>query len=854
MNQPSQHFDGRAHTFTPSLLTEGGNGAGGWMDFWEGLLKDVFPGLDPSFDLARLSRYAPLAVAAVLGAAALLAAAQSWLWRWRNQHHSDGARLVEIALPPQVEESSAAAWWARLVGLTAPWWKRLVFGQQHLAWEYVSDVDGMRVQVWVPGTVPPGIVEKSVRAAWPGATITTNPTPPPPIPFEAACAGGRLVVARPDHYPLATSHKTDPLRGLLGAVAGLSRGEYAAVQILARPVVGRRLARAHKAAAALRGGRSSAPQAAVFELITPGRTASSRSSDITRSHPERSEEVRAILGKAAGPRFEVQIRYAVATSRRFSDGKATGAGPGQTSAERGWLRGHAHEIASTFASYSSAHQYLRRKRLRDPAVWMAARRLGGGYLLCADELAALAHLPYDLAAPGVVRAGAAPVAPSPAVPASYLDGAGPVRVLGDAEAGPARAVAMPVAGARQHTHTLGQTGVGKSTLTANLVLEDANAGRGALVIDPKGDLIADILERLPERAIGRTVVFDPVSPGAPPCINVLAGTDPAFAVESIVTTFRRCFSSAWGPRLDDLLRSACLTLTRVKGPAATLAEVPRLLTDAEFRARLAGKLGGDDALLRGFWETYEDLGPGGRAAMISPVMNKLRAVLLRPFVRQALSGSASTVDLGRVLEGGGLILARLPKGTLGDDATRLCGSLLLAHTWQAITPRANRPEDQRPDVAAYVDEAHNFLNLPGSVSDILAEARGYRFALHLAHQHLSQLPGDLREALSADARNKIYFALSPDDADRLAKPLAPLITGHDLAHLGGFQAAARIVTGSTPAPPFTFRTRPLPPAISGRAQAIRDASHERYGIKLDEQLPRYRPRSNTAEACGAEDE
>ncbi|MBO2454355.1 type IV secretion system DNA-binding domain-containing protein [Actinomadura barringtoniae] len=797
----------------------------------------------------RLAELATGYGAAFTATALTVAGTRALVWRWRNRRLAEGARLVEIAVPPKVEDASAAAWWARLIGLTAPWWKRLMFGQQHLAWEYLADINGLRVQVWVPGTIPLGLVEKSIRAAWPGATLTTHPSPSPPIPLEAACAGGRLTVARTDHFPLATDHKADPLRGLLGAVAGLGKGEYAAVQILARPVAGRRLARAHKAAAALRGGRSTAPQAAFFDLITP--SAGSRSThthlgDITRTHPERADQVRAILGKAAGPRFEVQILYAVATTRRVSlnkaQGQATGKADGVGAAEKGWLRGHAHEIASTFASYTSAHQYLRRKRLHAPAEAMAARRLDRGYLLCAEELAALAHLPYDLAAPGVVRAGAAPVAPSPAVPASHLDGAGPVRILGDAEAGPARPVAMPVTGGREHTHMVGQTGVGKSTLLSSMILADAHAGRGALVIDPKGDLIADILDRLPERAIGNTVVFDPLSSDPPPCINVLAGPDPAFAVESIVTTFRRCFSSAWGPRLDDLLRSACLTLTRTQGPTATLGEVPRLLTDSDFRARLIGRLGPDDALLRGFWDTYEDQGPGGRAAMISPVMNKLRAVLLRPFVRQALSGSSSTVDLRRMLDDGGLVLARLPKGVLGEDATRLCGSLLLAHTWQAITPRANVPEAQRRDAAAYVDEAHNFLNLPGSISDILAEARGYRFGLTLAHQHLTQLPADLREALSADARNKLYFAVSPEDADRLAKPLEPLITAHDLSHLGGYQAVGRVMNGSSPTPAFTFRTRPLPEPVPGRAQAVRAASQHHYGAKTGPDVRRFRAR------------
>ncbi|WP_157430718.1 type IV secretory system conjugative DNA transfer family protein [Actinomadura macra] len=730
------------------------------------------------------------------------------VWRWRNARLAPGARVIEIAVPPKVEDSSAAAWWARLIGLTLPRWKRVLYGQPHLAFEYRADHTGVRFHIWVPGTVPPGLVEKTVRSAWPGATLTTGPATPP-LPLDIPAAGGRMVPACPEHYPLTHVHDSDPLRGLLGAASGLADGEHLAVQILARPATGRRLQRAHRAAAALRGARSTAPQGVLFDLVTPGMSGHCDPAELTRRFPERTEQIRAVLAKAAQPRFEVQIRYGAAT--RHHDQVAAG-----------WLRAHAHETASTFALFTSGHQHLRRQRLRHPATRLSERRLHRGYLLSVPELAALAHLPYDLAAPGVTRAGARPIAPSPAIPAS---GSG-VRVLGDSEAGAPRPVGLTVAGARQHLHVLGQTGVGKSTFLASLILADAAAGRGALVIDPKGDLVADVLDRLPERAIGRTVVFDPADRGRPPCLNVLAGADPAFAAESIVTTFRRCFSSSWGPRLDDLLRSACLTLTRVNGTRATLADIPRLLMDGPYRTRITNRL--TDELLRGFWASYDELTPAGRAAVISPVMNKLRAVLLRPFVRDTLSGNTSTLDLGAMLDTGGLILARLPKGVLGEDAVRLLGSLLLAHTWQAITPRATQPEHQRRDAAAYIDEAHNFLNLPGSISDILAEARAYRLSLTIAHQHLSQLPRDLREAVSADARNKIYFAASPEDASDLARHTAPLLSPHDLSHLGAYQAAARLMDANTPTAPFTFRTRPLPDPITGRGHEVRQASRERF--------------------------
>ena len=759
---------------------------------------------DPQRFIDLVANHGPALTAITFAGSIGFYGAKSLVWRWRSNRLTHGARVIHISLPPVVEPSSAAAWWAHQTGLLRPTWKRLLLGQPHIAFEYVADAAGVRIQVWVPGAVPPGMVEKTIRAAWPGATVKTEPATPP-IPGTAISIGGCLLPARPDHFPLTSDHDADPLRALLSASSGLGPGEYAVVQILARPVTGRRLAHAHRAAAALRGGRSRAPHAWLFELISPGMSGYLRAGELPRTYPERTDQVRAILAKAAQPRFEAQIRYAVATE------------PRPKPAARGWLRGHAHTLASTFALYSSAHQHLKRRGLRRPAANLASRRLGRGFLLSADELAALAHLPLDPEAPGVARSGARPVAPPPTIPAS-----GNVRVLGDADAGHPRPVALSIEAARQHVHVLGETGVGKSTLLASMILSDAQAGRGVLVIDPKGDLIVDVLDRLPSKAVNRTVLFDPSDPAPPPSVNVLAGPDPAFAVDSIITIFRRTFSSAWGPRLEDLMRSAYLTLTRVNGPKATLAQVPRLLTDTPYRARITAQL--DDELLCGFWADYDQLSPASRAALVGPVLNKLRAVLLRPFVREVLSSSESTVDLGRHLDSGGIVLARLPKGVLGEDAASLLGSLLLAHTWQAVTRRADIPADQRPDVAAYVDECHNVLHLPGSIADVLAEARGYRFSLVLSHQHLAQLPKDLREALSADARNKLYFATSPEDASDLARHVTPLLSAHDLAHLGAYQVAARLVTGAEQARAFTFRTRPLPPTTPGRQDAVRTAA------------------------------
>jgi hypothetical protein len=153
---------------------------------------------------------------------------------------------------------------------------------------------------------------------------------------------------------------------------------------------------------------------------------------------------------------------------------------------------------------------------------------------------------------------------------------------------------------------------------------------------------------------------------------------------------------------------------------------------------------------------------------------------------------------------------------------------VVAKVWQTVTARARSGQTLRRDAALYLDEAQNFLTLPGSIGDMLAEARGYRLSVVAAHQHLGQLPRELREALSANARNKVFFNCSPEDAHVLERHVAPELSEHDLSHLGAHQAAVRLVVEGEEAPAFTLRTEAAP-AVTGHAETIRAAARERFG-------------------------
>ncbi|MFI6321584.1 type IV secretory system conjugative DNA transfer family protein [Nonomuraea sp. NPDC050556] len=745
---------------------------------------------DPDAVLSWLRLHAwQLGVIALSGYVILLVC-RSLMTHARHHFLLKGARFVEILAPPVADMPGAEALWGNLMGLLRPAWKRLLFGQPHLVFEYLFGSDGVHIRLWVPGAVPQRLVEHAIEAAWPSAR-TAMQSAGPPVPLVGQVTGGQFTLARGDRLPIRHDQGSDPLRALIGAGVGMPTWQHAAVQILARPATGKRLAQ--RPALMLR---------AVLDLAAPGSAPSRRRTGDWAEWLEESTEARAIRDKAVRARYEVAIRYAVQADPEYTEVKA------HTN------RGRAHAFASAFSLYAG-HNRLERHRLLLPAQRLEYRRLGRGFLLSVPELAALAHLPLDVAVPGLRRAGANTVAPSPRIASSG-------KVLGFSDAGHARPVALRVVDSCHHVHVLGPNGTGKSTLLAQMILSDIQQGRGVAVIEAKGDLITDLLGLIPEDAASRVVLIDPDDQHPRPALNVLGDRDRETGVDNLVGIFHKIYADYWGPRTDDILRGCALTLAQSHG---TLADIPALLTDPVFRREHIERL--SDGFLLGFWHWYEHLSEQAQAHVTAPIMNKLRAFMLRPFVRDVLGSERSTFDVGDVLDGG-ILLARLPKGVLGDDTARLLGSLLVAQVWQAASRRARLGKGRHP-AALYIDETQNFLNLPHALSDMLAEARAYRLSMVLAHQHLAQLPRDLRQAISSDARNKIYFLLSPEDAREVERHFTPWLNTHDLANLDAFQAAARLVVSSAEAPPFTLRTRPLPEPDVALAQRVRAAAAAAFG-------------------------
>lgn len=408
-----------------------------------------------------------------------------------------------------------------------------------------------------------------------------------------------------------------------------------------------------------------------------------------------------------------------------------------------------------------------------------------------------------------------------------------------------RTVGRPVAGAGeqvvhlrvedalQHLHVVGPTGAGKSTLIANLALADIAAGRGVVVIEPKGDLVNDILDRIPDDRLNDVVLLDPADDIAPVGLNIL-GHDRARAelrVDAVVHLFRSLFRSSWGPRTQDIFHASLLTLARVGD--LTVVELPALLGGQGFRSRVVARLG-DHPGLTPFWGWFESLSDAERGSVVAPVLNKVRVFTMNTRLRRLLGHNEGAVDVGQLIAERKIILVPLRPGEIGPQAADLLGGLVIAELWQAIQARSAVPASRRHPVMAYLDEFHRYTHLPTDLGDVLAEARGLGLGMALAHQHMTQLGRkELRRAVQANARSRVVFQAKGSDAADLAKLLGGDVRPEDVAGLGRFEAFASLVHAGATLDPGSLATLPLAPAAGSRAAAI-DASRRTYGRLVDE--------------------
>lgn len=694
----------------------------------------------------------------------------------RHRAISDRVTL-RLTFPRNLKPDAVLAFVRALAGLLPPWWRRL-FVWPFVIFEVEADSDGLTHRMITSERAADYVIGQ-LRAAIPAIRVEAEEPSARPLSLAGSLRqSAKLRELRVDQ-PAAVA------AAILGALRPLQDGERLLCQWVIAPAVMRPVGEWIDSRSQHRAGS--------LRTMLPGRGPS-------------KADVKAAQRKLQEPVFCVAARLGATASKRRARlllGRLTSA----------FHVVNAADVRLKRSLLPGSGTRVRLEEAQPPAVTFPL-------LLNARELTALLAFPIESPlVPGLRLGGCRQLPPSPSIKSVG-------RVLAEANfPGAERPLAISPEDSLMHLHVVGPTGTGKSTLLLNLAAQDMRAG-ATIVIDPKGDLADDLLDRVPPARAHDVICIDPTDIDRPvglPLFNASEGERELMA-RNFVGIMQRIWASSWGPRTNDVLSSAVLTLCRF--PGMTPCEVPLILIDDDFRRRLVRTL--EEPTLISFWSWYEALSPAERASVIGPVMNKIRALVMWKSVRQSIGQSEATYSFDEIIRDGKILIVRLPKGTLGEDNASLLGSLVVGEVWRAVQRRASLPPTERPPAYMVLDEMQDFLNMSTPVADVLAQARGLGLGLVLAHQNLAQLPPAIRAGVLSNSRSKVCFQATASDSTAMAKEFAPLIEAEDLMGLGAREVVMRINTGSEVSPAVTARTYPPTPAL-GSADYVRGLSRMRYG-------------------------
>lgn len=380
---------------------------------------------------------------------------------------------------------------------------------------------------------------------------------------------------------------------------------------------------------------------------------------------------------------------------------------------------------------------------------------------------------------------------------------------------------------RKHVYVIGKTGAGKSTLIANMAIDDIRRGRGIGIIDPHGDLCDTVLDYIPKRRMADVVYLEPFDTKRPFRLNVLEVRDDQqkeLVASGIVSIFYKIYGESWGPRLEYILRNVILTLLEI--PGATLVDVLRLLSDVNYRKKVVADI--QDPVIKNFWEDeFAKMPDKLRSEAVSPIQNKVGQFATSKMIRNVIGHSKSTINLSEIMNEGKILLLNLSQGKLGEDNAALLGAMVITQLQLAAMARSFKKEEDRRDFFLYVDEFQNFATT--SFIKILSEARKYRLCLSLANQYIDQLELEVQRAIFGNVGTLMSFVVGARDAYPLSKEYGELYTEADLVSLGKYEIVMKLSIDNMTSAPFPARTLPLPALKNDNRDKIIKLSKEKFG-------------------------
>lgn len=364
----------------------------------------------------------------------------------------------------------------------------------------------------------------------------------------------------------------------------------------------------------------------------------------------------------------------------------------------------------------------------------------------------------------------------------------------------------------RHLYVIGQTGVGKTTMIKNMMVQDIKEGAGVCYIDPHGTDIVDVLAAIPPERMDDLIYFDPANMEKVMGLNMLEydmkfPEQKTFVVNELFSIFQKLYAGSpesMGPMFEQYFRNATQLVLEDPESGSTLLDISRVMVDPVYRAHKLSRA--TNPVVIEFWKKIATKA-GGEAALeniVPYIVSKFDVFTANDYMRPIIGQQKSSFNFRDIMDNKKILLVNLSKGRLGEINANLIGMILVGKILMAALSRVDDIAMGFPPFYLYIDEFQNVTT--NSIASILSEARKYKLGLTIAHQFIAQIDEHIRDAVFGNVGNMAVFRVGPEDAAFLEKQFAPTFTASDLMNIENQHAYLRILTNGTPTPPFSMHT------------------------------------------------
>lgn len=692
-----------------------------------------------------------------------------WIRNRNREEYSLSFVTLEVVLPRdnEIKIDAAEQLFASLYSVKNEEWYSFLQSEHAVSFEIVGRKEDIRFYVSVPHELME-LVEKQIHGAYPGAEIKSVEE------FSIFTEGGKvafesLVKSQAGYYPIQSFRDlaTDPLSSITSFLAKMKEGEGAMLQIIVSPASHSWSSRGHGYISKAKKDESN-PEKASYTV-----------------DPKALEAIERSAGK---PGFEVSVRLVVNAP---------------TKQEAHTLL---KQFAGTFSQFAGPYNKFTKQRIWLKRLFMVdfiyryQAMFRGKSILNSEELATVFHFPNKQVETPHIHWLTAKSAPAPAqIPSEGL-------YLGKSVyRGLSRKIYISDKDRARHMYIIGKTGVGKSELMMDMVMQDIRAGKGVCFIDPH-DTVEKILEFIPPERAEDVIYFNPADTERPMGLNMLEARteeEKQFVASSIINLMYKLYdphkTGIIGPRFEHAIRNAMMTV--MCEPGATFIEIVRVMTDPKFLQELLPKV--QDPMVKRYWtDQIAQTSDFHKSEVLDYIVSKFGRFITDKMMRNIIGQSYSAFDFRKVMDEGKILLINLAKGRIGEENSAFLGLILVPKILVAAMSRQDIPESERRDFNLYVDEFQNFAT--PDFATILSEARKYHLNLIVANQFIGQIDEEVKNAVFGNVGTLLSFRVGVQDANFLQHEFVPTFSESDLTNVERYHTFVKTIVDNEPMPPFSM--------------------------------------------------